>query len=57
MKGHVVWSLIDNMEMGQDRPYDVRFGLNYVDYHDNYARKPKKSAKWFTRFLQPEAAK
>lgn len=50
VKGYVVWSLLDNMEVGSG--YDVRFGLNYVDYFDNCKRYPKLSAKWFSRFLK-----
>lgn len=55
VKGYVVWSLMDNMEVGAG--YDVRFGLNYTDYYDNHKRYPKKSAKWFANFLQAENAK
>ncbi|XP_021775930.1 beta-glucosidase 13-like [Chenopodium quinoa] len=50
VKGYVVWSLMDNMEVG--RGYDVRFGLNFVDYFDDCKRYPKLSAIWFAWFLQ-----
>ncbi|KNA20268.1 hypothetical protein SOVF_053850 [Spinacia oleracea] len=51
VKGYVVWSLLDNMEVGSG--YDVRFGLNLVDYFDNCKRYPKLSALWFKKFLKP----
>ncbi|XP_021775934.1 beta-glucosidase 13-like [Chenopodium quinoa] len=50
VKGYVVWSLLDNMEVGSG--YDVRFGLNFVDYFDNHKRYPKLSAIWLTKFLK-----
>ncbi|XP_059655141.1 beta-glucosidase 24-like [Cornus florida] len=53
VNGYFVWTLMDNMEVGEG--YEVRFGLNYVDYLDNHERYPKKSAKWFYSFLKPLA--
>ncbi|OVA17552.1 Glycoside hydrolase [Macleaya cordata] len=50
MKGFFIWALLDCMEMGS--AYNVRFGLNYVDYNDNLKRYPKKSAKWIHSFLK-----
>ncbi|XP_050256644.1 beta-glucosidase 13-like [Quercus robur] len=50
VKGFFIWALMDNMEMGSG--YNVRFGLNYVDYLDNLNRHPKKSAKWLRSFLK-----
>lgn len=51
LKGYVAWALLDNMEMGREKPYDIRFGMNFVDYNDNHKRIPKKSAIWFSNFL------
>ncbi|KNA24562.1 hypothetical protein SOVF_014560 [Spinacia oleracea] len=52
VKGYIVWSLMDNMEVGAG--YETRFGLNFTDYNDNHKRYPKKSAKWFANFLKEE---
>ncbi|XP_052187022.1 beta-glucosidase 24-like [Diospyros lotus] len=49
IKGYFIWSLLDCMEMGSG--YTIRFGLNYVDYGDDYRRYPKKSATWLREFL------
>lgn len=53
VKGYVAWSLMDNMEVGSG--YEVRFGLNFVDYFDNCKRYPKLSAVWFAKFLKGRA--
>jgi hypothetical protein len=37
--------------------YNVRFGLNYVDYLDNLKRHPTKSAKWLCSFLKESKSK
>nr|POE53697.1 furostanol glycoside 26-o-beta-glucosidase [Quercus suber] len=50
VKGFFIWALMDNIERGSG--YNVRFGLNYVDYLDNLNRHPKKSAKWLRSFLK-----
>ncbi|XP_021775935.1 beta-glucosidase 13-like [Chenopodium quinoa] len=55
VKGYIVWSLMDNMEVGAG--YDVRFGLNFTDYFDNHKRYPKKSARWYADFLNADGTK
>uniref|UniRef100_A0A7N0UMV5 Beta-glucosidase n=1 Tax=Kalanchoe fedtschenkoi TaxID=63787 RepID=A0A7N0UMV5_KALFE len=50
VQGYIVWSLLDNSEFGN---YDIRFGLGFVDYHDDYKRYVKKSGKWYAGFLAP----
>ena len=42
--GYFVWSLLDNFEWAEG--YDKRFGIVYVDYHDQ-ARYPKDSYLWY----------
>ncbi|XP_057486991.1 beta-glucosidase 24-like isoform X1 [Actinidia eriantha] len=49
IKGYFIWSLLDCMEMGS--AYTIRFGLNYVDYNDDYKRYPKKSVTWLKNFI------
>ncbi|XP_057948366.1 beta-glucosidase 13-like [Malania oleifera] len=49
VNGYFAWALMDCMEMAQ--LYTVRFGLNYTDYLNDYARYPKKSAFWLSNFL------
>ncbi|GMN64370.1 hypothetical protein TIFTF001_033448 [Ficus carica] len=50
VKGYFYWSLFDNFEWGSG--YNVRFGLYFIDYNDNYRRIPKLSAKWLPAFLK-----
>nr|VDD04765.1 unnamed protein product [Brassica oleracea] len=52
VKGFFAWSLLDNFEWAVG--YTVRFGLVYVDFKDGCKRYPKKSADWFTEFLNPK---
>ncbi|XP_039065693.1 beta-glucosidase 40-like [Hibiscus syriacus] len=49
VKGYFAWSLLDNWEWNFG--YTSRFGLYFVDYHDNLKRYPKNSVKWFKNFL------
>jgi beta-glucosidase len=44
VKGHCVWSLLDNYEW--EKGYAKRFGLYYVDY-PTQRRIPKRSALWY----------
>ncbi|XP_054815058.1 beta-glucosidase 12-like isoform X2 [Prosopis cineraria] len=50
VKGYFAWSLLDNMEW--DSGYTVRFGINFVDFKDDWKRYPKLSAYWFKNFLK-----
>ncbi|XP_059634684.1 raucaffricine-O-beta-D-glucosidase-like [Cornus florida] len=52
VKGHFVWSLMDNFEWNEG--YNVRFGLIYVDYKNGLTRYPKESAIWFMNFLKKD---
>ncbi|OAY40039.1 beta-glucosidase 13 [Manihot esculenta] len=45
LKGYFAWSYLDNFEWNIG--YTSRFGLYYVDYHDDLKRMPKDSANWF----------
>ena len=49
VRGYFAWSFIDNFDW--IKGYTNRFGLYYVDYNNNLARHPKKSAVWFSMFL------
>ncbi|XP_002992345.2 beta-glucosidase 6 isoform X1 [Selaginella moellendorffii] len=49
IRGYFVWSLCDNWEWTNG--FTWRYGLYYVDRHDNLTRYPKESAKWFKSFL------
>lgn len=40
---YMAWSLMDNFEWNDG--FRVRFGVTYVDYHDNMKRHPKRSAR------------
>jgi beta-glucosidase len=46
---YFAWSLMDNFEWASG--YAKRFGLIYVDYATQ-VRIPKRSAKWYARFLK-----
>ncbi|CAM8933778.1 unnamed protein product [Rhodiola kirilowii] len=52
--GYIFWSLLDNNEFGN---YDVRFGLSYVDYYDDYKRHVKKSGGWYANFLSDKPSR
>ena len=43
--GYQYWSIMDNFEWAAG--YDPRFGLVYVDYHNNCERSIKDSALWY----------
>ncbi|KAJ8621917.1 hypothetical protein MRB53_030446 [Persea americana] len=50
--GYFAWSLLDNWEWSSG--FTVRFGLHFVDYKSpTLTRYAKKSALWFSDFLQP----
>ncbi|KAJ8746839.1 hypothetical protein K2173_003845 [Erythroxylum novogranatense] len=55
VRGHFVWTLLDNFEWAQG--YTKRFGLIYVDYKNGLSRHPKSSAYWFSRFLKSRGEK
>ncbi|KAK9282878.1 hypothetical protein L1049_011103 [Liquidambar formosana] len=50
VKGYFAWSLLDDFEWSSG--YTIRFGINFVDYKDDFQRYPKHSAIWFKKFLQ-----
>nr|VDC63063.1 unnamed protein product [Brassica rapa] len=50
VKGYFAWSLLDNFEWAEG--YTVRFGLVFVDFENGRKRYPKKSARWFRRWLK-----
>ncbi|ESW22399.1 hypothetical protein PHAVU_005G150600 [Phaseolus vulgaris] len=50
IKGYFAWSLLDNFEWNNG--YTVRFGINFVDYNNDFKRHQKLSAKWFRNFLK-----
>eukprot|EP00253_Pinus_taeda_P026696 PITA_26696 len=50
VRGYVAWSLLDSFEWSSG--YNYRFGLHYVDYHDNLKRYARASAQWFKTILR-----
>jgi beta-glucosidase len=48
VKGHFVWTVMDNFEWGWG--YWKRFGLVYVDY-PTLERVPKQSFYWYRDFI------
>lgn len=48
--GYMAWSLMDNFEWNDG--FRVRFGVTYVDYHDDMKRYPKKSARLIARLFR-----
>ncbi|MDA8371777.1 MAG: GH1 family beta-glucosidase [Nocardiopsaceae bacterium] len=52
VRGHFVWSLLDNFEWAFG--YDRRFGIVRVDY-DTLERIPKDSYHWFREFIRVHA--
>ena len=51
LKGYFCWSLMDNFEWAEGLNH--RFGLIHVDF-DTQKRIPKRSYKWYRKFLQDE---
>ncbi|WP_330293264.1 GH1 family beta-glucosidase [Streptomyces sp. NBC_00576] len=54
VRGHYVWSLLDNFEWA--RGYDQRFGLVRVDY-DTQTRTPKDSYRWYRDLITAHRAR
>ncbi|GAA3749235.1 beta-glucosidase [Spinactinospora alkalitolerans] len=54
VRGHFVWSLLDNFEWAYG--YDRRFGIVRVDY-DTLERIPKDSYHWFKELIGRHAAR
>ncbi|KAK8469706.1 hypothetical protein PHAVU_005G151200 [Phaseolus vulgaris] len=50
VNGYFAWSLLDNFEWKDG--YNVRFGLNFVDYKNGLKQHAKQYAKWFKAFLR-----
>lgn len=50
IRGYFEWSFLDNFEWAAG--YDQRFGLVYVDYHDNFRRIPKESYFWYRDYIK-----
>ncbi|KAJ3707390.1 hypothetical protein LUZ61_011095 [Rhynchospora tenuis] len=50
VRGYFVWTFLDDFEWNNG--FTRRMGLYYVDFKNNLARRPKKSAKWFSMFLK-----
>ncbi|KAK4779068.1 hypothetical protein SAY86_006596 [Trapa natans] len=50
VKGYFYWSLFDSFEFEEGR--QVRYGLYYIDYGNNFTRIPKHSAEWLPSFLR-----
>jgi len=51
LQGYFCWSLMDNFEWAEGLNH--RFGLIHVDF-DTQKRIPKRSYKWYRKFLQDE---
>uniref|UniRef100_A0A2N9HWS4 Beta-glucosidase n=1 Tax=Fagus sylvatica TaxID=28930 RepID=A0A2N9HWS4_FAGSY len=49
VRGYFYWTLFDDFEWGDG--YNMRYGLYYIDFKDNFKRIPKHSALWFRDFL------
>lgn len=54
IRGYLVWSFLDDFEWAGG--YNYRYGLNYVDRHDNLKRYPRASAHWFREILKTRDA-
>ncbi len=50
LKGLFAWSLIDNYEWAWG--FTKRFGLIYVNYHENCKRIPKASAEFYREVIR-----
>ncbi|XP_010519733.1 PREDICTED: myrosinase 5-like [Tarenaya hassleriana] len=50
VNGYFAWSLLDNYEFVDG--YSVRFGMNYVNFSNVADRRPKRSASWYTQFVE-----
>ena len=53
LKGYFAWSMFDNFEWADG--FRSRFGINYIDYENDYQRIPKSSAKWFSQVIEENA--
>ena len=51
LQGYFCWSLMDNFEWAEGLNH--RFGLVHIDF-DTQKRIPKRSYKWYRKFLQYE---
>jgi beta-glucosidase len=50
IRGYIHWSLMDNFEWAEG--FEAKFGLVKVDYHKNYKRTPRPSAKLYTEIIE-----
>lgn len=50
VKLYTYWSIADNFEWGEG--YDSRFGLVFIDYANNFKRKPKKSFFYYQQCIK-----
>ncbi len=55
IRGYIHWSLIDNFEWAEG--FEAKFGLVKVDYHNNYKRIPRPSAKLYTEIIEKGISK
>lgn len=53
IKGFFYWSLMDNFEWAEG--FGPRFGLLHVDYENDFARTPRKSAALFAEIIEQNA--
>eukprot|EP00475_Leptophrys_vorax_P024970 TRINITY_DN34728_c0_g2_i1.p1 TRINITY_DN34728_c0_g2~~TRINITY_DN34728_c0_g2_i1.p1 ORF type:complete len:216 (-),score=23.77 TRINITY_DN34728_c0_g2_i1:105-698(-) len=49
VRGYFAWSLMDNFEWAMG--YSRRFGIHYVDFQHGLTRHKKRSALWWSNFL------
>ncbi|XP_024528298.1 beta-glucosidase 6 [Selaginella moellendorffii] len=50
VQAYFLWSFLDSWEWGSG--YNVRFGIIHVELDNSLKRIPKKSAKWYAKFLK-----